>query len=137
MPTTAQFISDDRCSKALKPLVTEGANELKTFIVCTSLFESSNWHLPKVGHTTLNLTVQDGNIIEGTITFAAETFAVESIDSGLTGNCVALIIKKGGRSVKLYLNIPLETGANPALSALREMCKGNYLEDVTLWLKRL
>lgn len=141
MNATADLIRDDRCTTALKPLVEEGVNRLKTFIVCASLGDLNNWHLPKVGHATLNLTVRDGNIVEGTISIQdGENFTVKAIVSGLTGNCVAVIVNKSEGPVKLYLNIPLKADSNPALSALCEMRKceeQQRIENVATRLKNL
>lgn len=144
MKTQISLIDDDNCARALKPLTQEGRNEIKTFIVCTSLVGLLRWHLPKVGYVTLNLTVYEGEVVEGTITFDNnEAIMIECITSGLSEGCLAVMIKWGYLDIKFYTNIPLRTGADPALLAIIEAMKCQQrggpreLEDVYVWLSSM
>jgi len=143
----------------------EGANSLDTLVVCASKINENvviatepckdEWHLPKIGRAVLTVEVREGRIISGTIAPQQSdtndprrwrVYDIVEVNRGLSGACVSVFLKWRIFLVKLYLDIPLEDGANPSRAALWEMIFGldhywvrrddNELELVGNWLEK-
>ncbi len=140
------LITDDRCIKALLPLVKDGLIQKDTFVVCASTMHFDHWHMPKIGFVKI-LIKMDGDIaVIGTITLldhqspSSVTLYIEDITYGLTGNCVAVIVNTICQPIKLYLDISLN-GTLSATNAMCEMLPNNsfqnvyQLENVAGWIR--
>lgn len=149
--TVCGLIRDERCIPSLGQSLKRGRNELDTFVLCASIPDGSHqwWHMPKIGAAKLMLDVKGGEVVAGTITPEGGTsHDILGIVAGLSGACVAVVVKRGNKEVKLLLDIPLaveDSKFSPYQAAYSEMLHQRSkaygrvdlpLEDVAKWLQR-
>ncbi len=144
-PPTAPYINDQRCIPLIRKLFgTDGTHREMTRAIAVS--HGSQFHLPKLGNATIDVTVVRGDIHTATIDLGQHRLRILSFSAGLDGTCLAVRVQpeSGDIDTKIFLDIPLAgLGSTDHVARLLEALfqhagdPGYVVEPIESWLNQL
>lgn len=125
--------ADAKVVRKMYPKSYNGHNTLEAVVVCVSIPDRHQWHLPKWDRVKIHLLINDRKAIQGNVKLLStgRVYQVMAIDKGLNGGCAKLVISSNGCNVQLYLDIPLTAKVNPTRDAMRAIMNSNAFKRQT------